>query len=269
MPVIPAELDRPSTPRTASSPCRTSPRRPSPGWSRRSGRSSAGAFRAFAPDGHTDLVQSIAEVVPPLVIGAAMGLDPADCREIRELAGNFLSSAKVGIEAKIRAAKELEAWLEQRITERRERPTGDTLSALVNARIDGEPIPPMIALGMVQLMVVAATRPPCTASAACCFRVAASRTAGTPVGRPQLLRATVHESLRIDPPIMHMARTAVDDHPRAGAELRAGDKVMLNYGAANGTGEVRPPRGVDIDRPANQHLSFGTADTGASASTWT
>jgi len=101
------------------------------------------------------------------------GLDPADCREIRELAGNFLSSAKVGIEAKIRAAKELEAWLKQRITARREQPTGDTLSALVNARIDGAPITPLTALGMVQLMVVAGHETTVHGIGSMLFRVAA------------------------------------------------------------------------------------------------
>jgi len=260
MPVIPAELDPPEhTPyRKLALPYFTAPAiaRLEPEIRQIVRR----CIRAFAPDGHTDLVQSIAEVVPPLVIGAAMGLDPADCREIRELAGNFLSSAKVGIEAKIRAAKELEVWLEQRITERRERPTGDTLSALVNARIDGEPIPPMIALGMVQLMVVAGHETTVHGIGSMLFRVAAEPGLRERLlADPSLLRATVHESLRIDPPIMHMARTAVDDHPRAGAELRAGDKVMLNYGAANrDPAKFDHPAEFDIDRPANQHLSFGT-----------
>ncbi|HEX4359548.1 MAG TPA: cytochrome P450 [Pseudonocardia sp.] len=215
---------------------------------------------AFAADGHTDLVQSVAEVVPPLVIGAALGLDPADCRVIRELAGNFLSSAKVGIDAKIKAARELEDWLEERIAERRERPTGDTLSTLINANLNGQPIPPQIALGMVQLMVVAGHETTVHGIGSLLFRVAAEPGLRERLlADPSLLRATVHESLRIDPPIMHMARTAVGDHERDGAELRDGDKVMLHYGAANRDPEkFEHPAEFDIDRPGNQHLAFGT-----------
>jgi len=217
-------------------------------------------LRAFAADGHTDLVQSVAEVVPPLVIGAALGLDPVDCREIRELAGNFLSSAKVGLEAKVRAAKELEAWLEERIAARRERPTGDTLSALVNATVDGAPIPPMVALGMVQLMVVAGHETTVHGIGSMLFRVAAEPGLRERLlADPSLLPATVHESLRIDPPIMHMARTSVGDQELAGARLHDGDKVMLNYGAAN-RDPAKFDRGAefDVDRSPNQHLSFGT-----------
>jgi len=260
MPVIPAELDPPEhTPyRKLALPYFTAPAiaRLEPEIRDIVRR----CIRVFAADGHTDLVQSVAEMVPPLVIGAAMGLDPADCREIRMLAGNFLSSAKVGIEAKIKAARELEEWLEQRITERRELPTGDTLSALVNARIDGEPIPPMIALGMVQLMVVAGHETTVHGIGSMLFRVAAEPGLRERLlADPSLLRATVHESLRIDPPIMHMARTAVGDHERAGAGLRDGDKVMLNYGAANrDPAKFGHPAEFDIDRAANQHLSFGT-----------
>jgi len=117
----------------------------------------------------------------------------------------------------------------------------------------------MIALGMVQLMVVAGHETTVHGIGSMLFRVAAE-----PGLRERLLADPAccgppcTSRLRIDPPIMHMARTAVDDHPRAGAELRAGDKVMLNYGQPTGPGEVRPPREFDIDRPANQHLSFGT-----------
>jgi len=260
MPVIPAELDPPEhTPyRKLALPYFTAPAiaRLEPEIREIVRR----CIRAFAPDGHTDLVQSVAEMVPPLVIGAAMGLDPADCREIRALAGNFLSSAKVGIDAKIAAAKELEDWLEERITARRERPTEDTLSALVNSHIDGEPIPPLTALGMVQLMVVAGHETTVHGIGSMLFRVAAEPGLRERLlADPSLLRATVHESLRIDPPIMHMARTAVGDHERAGAGLRDGDKVMLNYGAANrDPAKFGHPSEFDIDRAANQHLSFGT-----------
>jgi len=260
MPVIPAELDPPEhTPyRKLALPYFTAPAiaRLEPEIREIVRR----CIRAFAPDGHTDLVQSVAEMVPPLVIGAALGLDPADCREIRTLAGNFLSSAKVGIDAKIAAAKELEDWLEERIAARREGPTEDTLSALVNAHIDGAPIPPLTALGMVQLMVVAGHETTVHGIGSMLFRVAAEPGLRERLlADPSLLKPTVHESLRIDPPIMHMARTAVGDHDRAGAGLRDGDKVMLNYGAANrDPAKFDHPTEFDVDRAANQHLAFGT-----------
>lgn len=112
------------------------------------------AIAGFAHDGRAELVGSLADVVPPLVIGTALGLDHAACAQVRGLAGAFLSTATVGIEAQMRAARELQNWLQEQIRARREHPTDDTLSELVNARTDGEVIPPVVALGMVQLMVL-------------------------------------------------------------------------------------------------------------------
>ncbi|GAA5175944.1 cytochrome P450 [Pseudonocardia eucalypti] len=260
MPVIPAELDPPEhTPyRKLALPYFTAPAiaRLEPGI-RRIVRDAIDTFRG---DGRADLVDSLAEVVPPLVIGLALGLDPADCGTVRRLAGNFLSSAKVGLEAKIAAAKELEDWLEEQIRERRERPREDTLSVLVNALIDGEEMPPVIALGMVQLMVVAGHETTVHGIGSLLYRVVT-----TPglrerlLADPGLMRATVHESLRLDPPIMHMARTVVEDHERAGSHLRRGDKVMLNYGAANrDPAKFAEPDSFDIDRDGKAHLAFGT-----------
>jgi cytochrome P450 len=51
----------------------------------------------------------------------------------------------------------------------------------------------------------------------------------------------------------------VDDHRRADSALRRGDKVMLNYGAANrDPATFAEPTNFDIDRASNRHLSFGT-----------
>jgi len=51
----------------------------------------------------------------------------------------------------------------------------------------------------------------------------------------------------------------VVDHTLRDADLRGGEKVMLNYGAANRDPERFPePDRFDIDRESNQHLTFGT-----------
>ncbi|BCZ22081.1 cytochrome P450 [Mycobacterium senriense] len=215
---------------------------------------------AFSADGHTDLVQSVAEIVPSLAIGLALGLPREDWSVARRLTGNFLSTAKVGIEAKRAAAKELEDWLEELIRSRRANPTDDTLSKLVNARIDGAEIPPQIALGMVQLTVLAGHETTVHGIGSMLFRIAAEPgLKDRLLSDPALMKATVHESLRVDPPIIHMARTVVDDHDRAGALLHRGDKVMLNFGAANrDPAKFSEPFSFNIDRTPNPHLTFGS-----------
>jgi cytochrome P450 len=260
MPVIPAELDPPEhTPYrklalpyfTASAVARIEPQ------IRDIVR---GCIAVFSADGHTDLVQTVAHAVPPLVIGTALGLEPQACVEVRRLASDFLSSADVGLEAKMDAAKKLEDWLEEQIESRRRRPREDTLSKLVNAKIDGKELPPLIALGMVQLMVLAGHETTVHGIGSMLYRVVVEPGLRERLlADPSLLRATVHETLRIDPPIIHMARTVVGDHELSGAHLQAGDKVMLNYGAANrDPAKFADPFVFDIDRESQQHLAFGT-----------
>jgi cytochrome P450 family 142 subfamily A polypeptide 1 len=65
--------------------------------------------------------------------------------------------------------------------------------------------------------------------------------------------------LRWVSPIKNMCRTIVDDISWRGAELPAGDKVMLLYEAAN-FDETRfgDPEQFDITRTPNDHLAFGS-----------
>ena len=60
------------------------------------------------------------------------------------------------------------------------------------------------------------------------------------------------------PPIMHFRRTCVQDTTLGGQQIRAGDKVVLSYAAANRDGAVFDnPDTFDITREHNPHVSFG------------
>ena len=77
--------------------------------------------------------------------------------------------------------------------------------------------------------------------------------------RPGLLASTaVEEFIRWVSPILNMRRTATAGHDRHGQRIRAGDEVLLLYGAANRDPRVFPePDMLDVRRPRNRHLAFG------------
>ena len=77
--------------------------------------------------------------------------------------------------------------------------------------------------------------------------------------RPGLLATTaVEEFIRWVSPILNMRRTATVDHDRHGQRIRAGDEVLLMYGAANRDPRAFPdPDMLDVTRPSNRHLAFG------------
>jgi cytochrome P450 family 142 subfamily A polypeptide 1 len=77
--------------------------------------------------------------------------------------------------------------------------------------------------------------------------------------RPEALAATaVEEFIRWVTPVLNMRRTATVDHELHGRRIRAGDELLLLYGAAN-----RDPRAfenpdvLDVTRDGNRHVAFG------------
>jgi cytochrome P450 len=73
-----------------------------------------------------------------------------------------------------------------------------------------------------------------------------------------LLPAAVEEMLRWWTPVMHFRRTATVDTELAGTEIRAGDKVIVFFPAANRDPATFPdPDAFEPGRAPNEHLSFG------------
>ena len=77
--------------------------------------------------------------------------------------------------------------------------------------------------------------------------------------RPELLSSTaIEEFIRWVSPVLNMARTATVDLELHGEQIRAGDELLLLYGAAN-----RDPRAFDrpevfdVTRGGNRHVAFG------------
>lgn len=75
---------------------------------------------------------------------------------------------------------------------------------------------------------------------------------------PSLMPYAVEEILRYCPPVIHFRRTATTDVELRGARIRAGDKVVIFYPAANRDPSVFPdPDAFSITRTPNDHVSFG------------
>jgi len=73
-----------------------------------------------------------------------------------------------------------------------------------------------------------------------------------------LLPGAVEEMLRWWTPVMHFRRTAAVDTELGGVEVRAGEKVVVWFSAANRDPEVfADPDAFDITRSPNEHLTFG------------
>jgi len=70
--------------------------------------------------------------------------------------------------------------------------------------------------------------------------------------------SAIEEALRYESPIPMVSQLAGADHVLGGAEVRAGDAVILHIGAANrDPAQFVDPARFDVTRKENRHLAFG------------
>jgi cytochrome P450 len=146
---------------------------------------------------------------------------------------------------------------------RRERPRDDLVSALVNAEAgtgDGERLTLRELGSFFDLLLVAGNETTRNALAH------GLRLLTDNPGQRELLLAdydgriggAIEEIVRCTSPIIQFRRTLTRDHVLNGHPLRAGDKVVLFYPAANHDPEVfTDPDAFDITRSPNPHVGFG------------
>ena len=76
---------------------------------------------------------------------------------------------------------------------------------------------------------------------------------------PSRIPTAIEELLRFVTPVTHFARTVKADTEVAGQQVRAGERVVLWYTAANrDPGGLQPtPIALDVTRDPNPHVAFG------------
>ena len=217
-------------------------------------------FDQFADRGHADLVTELSDLVPPMVLARYLGLDESRSDEMRQLMVDFLSSARVSQEEKIIAAQALERFVNEQVDLKLGQPGEDRLNKIINITMDGEPLERAVVVGLVRLMISAGHETTVHGIGTMCYRVLTEPGVRERLlADPSLRKAAVLEAMRMDPPVMHMGRTVVDDHEFDGQHLRKGDKVMVCYGAANrDPDKFADPNRFDLDRGLAAHVTFGS-----------
>ena len=80
----------------------------------------------------------------------------------------------------------------------------------------------------------------------------------TPMRAVELMATAVEELLRAYAPVT-MAREVTEDIEYHGCPMKAGDKVLMNFPAANRDPEAfDQPDEVQLDRAHNRHVAFGS-----------
>ena len=212
--------------------------------------------------GEVELVASASALLPIQVLGQVLGVPAEDCPLLANWTDRVISDDPEFMRSpdeKERAREELFDYFRGLTEARRAEPRNDIVSKLVAARIDGEPLPweDLAAYYFVLVGAGNETTRNLLTGAVLAFaehpgeweRLRADRS---------LLRPAIEELLRYITPIRAMRRTATKDVEWHGRTIRAGDKVVLWFQAANRDPEVfADPDILRVDRTPNQHLGFG------------
>lgn len=144
--------------------------------------------------------------------------------------------------------------------QRRANPTGDVVSRMVQADVDGQLLTQQDLDNYFLLLTLAGQETTRQAiSLAMLTLIEHPQALATLQERPELLQGpALDELLRWGPPVYHMRRTATRDVELGGARIRAGDKVALWYMSGNRDERaIDRPDELDLHRDHVDLLTFG------------
>lgn len=139
-------------------------------------------------------------------------------------------------------------------------PTGDLISLLVTANIDGErlTLAELASFFIVLVLGGSETTRHALAHALVLLTDHPDQRARWLSDFDRYAPSAVEEILRVASPVTFMRRTVTRDHELHGQRYREGDKVLVFYGSANQDDAVfADPATFDITRRPNPHLAFG------------
>jgi len=225
-----------------------------------------------------DFVDAIAKEVPIRVLARIMGLPTADLPLFIDLGDRLIANTDPDITDVVWGRDDTDAyrrfpfrspygkrlWDLGRavIRDRLASPGDDLLSTLLRAEVDGERLSETDLDNFFSIMVIAGNE---TSRIAIAQGVLAfcehpgqwDRLRANPADQGLMDTAT-EEVLRWTCPTHFMRRTAAADAELGGANIRAGDKVVLWYVSGNRDQDEFPdPDTFDLGRSPNRHLSFG------------
>jgi cytochrome P450 len=214
-----------------------------------------------APRGACDFVADVAGELPSYMIAELVGIPLDDGRLLYRLTERMHTASPTpeGQMDVLAAIGEMMAYSADLRAAKRRQPGDDLASVILAAEVDGARLSDtefdlffmllinaggdttrnLVAGGMLALFQHPAER----------ARLAADRA---------LLPTAIEEMLRWCSPVVHFRRTATRDTTLGGRSIRAGDKVVVFYTAANRDEAVfADPDRFDVGRTPNDHVAFG------------
>lgn len=220
---------------------------------------------AAVAKGEFDWIGDFAGKFPMDVISEMLGVPVADRDEVRKYA-DLLVVREDGLRDVPAAGFEAAGWLfkyyADLIAERKQNPSDDLVSALINAEDEGQRMTDEELTAFLFLMVVAGNETTTKLLGNAVANLSAHPDQREAVyGDPSLIEPWIEETLRYEASSQLLARLTIKDFTIGGVTCPAGSKLMFNIGAANHDHEVfTNAEEFDILRDKaelSKHIAFG------------
>ncbi len=219
-----------------------------------------GLIDGFISTGRADVGTDYAQQIPVRVIATMLGVGTDRSDEFVGWVRGFLEQGLTDPELRTRQRIRILRFFQEQIADRRAHPLEDDLiTEMVHAEVDGEPIPDDHILGTCFLMLVAGIDTTWSAIGSALWHLAQHPAHRSQLReQPELWPSAVEELLRAYSPVT-MARVLTQDVDFEGCPMKAGDRVLMAFPAANRDPDVfEHPDEVILDREHNRHVAFGS-----------
>jgi cytochrome P450 len=207
--------------------------------------------------GQGDAASEYAQQSPVRVIGHILGVPEDMSGTFTEWVRDVLEFAH-DAERRRRGVVGILTYLQGAVAERREAPKDDFITELLHSEHDGEPISDAVVLGMCALLLIAGIDTTWSSIGSTMWHLATHPDDRQRlIDEPALMPTAIEEFLRAYAPVT-MARRLIEDKEYNGCPMKAGERVLMNFPAANRDPDVFPDADkVILDRQHNRHLAFG------------
>ena len=216
-------------------------------------------IREFIEEGRADLAGEYARQIPPRIIALILGIDPDMADDFTTWVQGVLEIGLQDEEVREHYAAIIRNFFVDEINDRIENPGDDLISFLLQAEIDGEPVPLPVVRGNVGLMLIAGIDTTWSSIGSALWHLASHpEDRQRLVDEPELIPTAVEEFLRAYSPVS-MARVATRDTMLGDRHVKEGERIVLSFPAANRDAlAFENPEEVVIDRQVNRHVAFGS-----------
>ena len=211
-----------------------------------------------------DFAWQVAAPLPSMVIAELLGAPASDWPDLIRWSDAFNASLDPDEALDAREANaSLHEYFETLIAARTKAPRDDLVSTLLASGVDGVRLTAREIYSFCWLLLLAGNETTRNLIALGTLALIDHPESLELLRRdPRQLPRAIEEMLRWCNPVTHMARTATQDFELRGRQIRAGDLVVMLYGAANRDSEVfgRDAERFDVTRHPNPHLAFGVGE---------